>query len=50
MSLALTHAGRLKPEIRLAQAIPLFEADLSSIQKKEFNDLKFQSLKSAPPA
>jgi len=30
MSTALTNASRLKPEIRLAQAVSQFEADLSS--------------------
>jgi hypothetical protein len=48
MSLALLHAAKLKPEIRLAQAISLFEKDLSLNQKAAYNDLKNQSLRSAP--
>jgi len=48
MSSALTHAARLKPDIRLAQAISQFEADLSPAQKAEFNIYKSQSLKAAP--
>ena len=33
MSAAVANASRLKPEIRLAQAVSQFEADLSSEQK-----------------
>jgi hypothetical protein len=43
MSSALTNASRLKPEIRLAQAISQFEADLSSEQKASFRTSRSQS-------
>ncbi|KAH8728455.1 hypothetical protein GQ44DRAFT_675817, partial [Phaeosphaeriaceae sp. PMI808] len=45
---ALEHAARLKPEIRLAQAVSQFEADLSNEQKATFRTLKSQSLDSPP--
>jgi ankyrin repeat domain-containing protein 50 len=48
MALAIRDAGRLKPEIRLAQAISLFEKDLSLDQKTEYNDVKNQSISCAP--
>jgi len=48
MSVALTNASRLKPEIRLAQAISQFEADLSSEQKATFRTYRFQSNASPP--
>lgn len=44
----LTKASRLKPEIRLAQAVSQFEADLSDEQKTDFRTLKSQSLDSPP--
>jgi len=48
MSKSLAIASRLKPEIRLAQAISRFEADLSDEQKSTFRTLKSQSLNSPP--
>jgi hypothetical protein len=48
MSTALASPSRLKPEIRLAQAVSLFEADLSGKQKAAFRAYKFQ-LHSSPP-
>jgi hypothetical protein len=48
MAMILSKAARLKPEIRLAEAISQFEASLSSAQKQEFGDWRAQSLK-APP-
>lgn len=48
MSNVLAKASRLKPEIRLAQAISQFEADLSNEQKVAFRTLKSQSLLSTP--
>jgi hypothetical protein len=48
MSIALSNASRLKPEIRLAQAVSQFEADLSSEQKATFRTYRSQSLDSPP--
>jgi hypothetical protein len=48
MSKALTSASVLKPEIRLAQAVSQFEADLSSEQKAAFHTQKSQFEKSPP--
>jgi hypothetical protein len=48
MSNAVANASRLKPEIRLAQAVSQFEADLSNKQKAAFRTLRSQSLKSPP--
>jgi len=48
MSVILASASRLKPEIRLAQAVSQFEADLSSEQKTTFNTYRSQSLQSPP--
>lgn len=48
MSTALANVSQLKPEIRLAQAVSQFEADLSEEQKNAFRNLKSQSLKSPP--
>jgi len=48
MSTALTNASRLKPEIRLAQAVSQFEADLSSEQKTSFRTYRSQ-LRDSPP-
>ena len=48
MSLALTKAAPLKPEVRLAQAISEFEASLSIQQKSTFRKIKSQSQSSAP--
>jgi ankyrin repeat domain-containing protein 50 len=48
MSAALANASRLKPEIRLAQAVSQFEAVLSSKQKAAFRTQKSQ-LQSLPP-
>jgi hypothetical protein len=48
MSTVLATVSRLKPEIRLAQAVSQFEADLSNEQKTAFRTLKSQSLNSPP--
>jgi len=48
MSVVLANASRLKPEIRLAQAISHFEADLSSEQKATFRIYRSQSSDSPP--
>lgn len=48
MSNIVTNASRLKPEIRLAQAVSRFEAGLSNEQKSTFRTLKSQSLSSTP--
>ncbi|KAH7401756.1 hypothetical protein DE146DRAFT_779970, partial [Phaeosphaeria sp. MPI-PUGE-AT-0046c] len=48
MSSALAKASPLKPEIRLAQAISEFEADLSQEQKSIFRTLRSQSLSVTP--
>ena len=48
MSGILTTVSRLKPEIRLSQAVSEFEADLSNEQKTSFRTYKFQSLNSPP--
>jgi hypothetical protein len=46
MSTALASPSRLKPEIRLAQAVSEFEADLSGKQKDAFRAYR---LHSSPP-
>lgn len=43
MSDALATSSRLKPEIRLAQAVSQFEADLPSEQKKSFQKYRHDS-------
>jgi hypothetical protein len=48
MADALTNASRLKPDIRLAQAVSQFEADLSSEHKAAFRTHKSQLQKSPP--
>jgi ankyrin repeat domain-containing protein 50 len=48
MSYVLANASRLKPEIRLAQAVSQFEADLSSEQKTSFRTYRSQSRDSPP--
>ncbi|KAL5372356.1 hypothetical protein DPSP01_013559 [Paraphaeosphaeria sporulosa] len=48
MSGALTKASLLKSEIRLAQAVSEFEADLSNTQKSTFRTLRSQSLSTTP--
>ncbi|PCG99901.1 Hypothetical protein PENO1_050690 [Penicillium occitanis (nom. inval.)] len=48
MALALATASRLKPEIRLAQAVSEFEADLTMEQKLRFNSYRAQVHKSPP--
>jgi hypothetical protein len=48
MSGALANASRLKPEIRLAQAVSQFEADLSSEQKATFRLLLIALKKGLP--
>jgi hypothetical protein len=48
MSVILANGRPLKPEIRLAQAVSRFEADLSSEQKATFRTYKSQSWGSPP--
>lgn len=48
MSIMLANAARLKPEIRLAQAVSQFEADLSSEQKATFRTYRSISNDSPP--
>lgn len=48
MSTALAKASRLKPEIRLAQAVSQFEADLSSERKAAFQSYRSQ-VQNSPP-
>ena len=48
MSNALANASPLKPEIRLAQAVSEFEADLSSEQKAIFRTYSSQSRNTHP--
>ena len=48
MSVLLANISRLKPEIRLAQAVSQFEADLSSEQKTTFRTYRSQSCDSPP--
>jgi hypothetical protein len=48
MSGVMSNASRLKPEIRLAQAVSQFEADLSNEQKAVFRNYRSQS-RSSPP-
>jgi hypothetical protein len=49
MALALATASRLKPEVRLGQAISEFVADLSGEQKARFNAKRSQAL-ALPPS
>ncbi|KAL1599664.1 hypothetical protein SLS60_007467 [Paraconiothyrium brasiliense] len=48
MSDALAKVSSLKPEIRLAQAVSEFEADLSNEQKSTFRTLRSQALRTTP--
>ncbi|KAH8725693.1 hypothetical protein GQ44DRAFT_589354, partial [Phaeosphaeriaceae sp. PMI808] len=48
MSSALAKASSLKPDIRLAQAISEFEADLPNEQKSTFRTLRSHSLSTTP--
>jgi hypothetical protein len=48
MSTLLANISRLKPEIRLAQAVSQFEADLSTEQKTAFRAHRSQSRDSPP--
>ncbi|KAH8786195.1 hypothetical protein BGZ57DRAFT_789032, partial [Hyaloscypha finlandica] len=48
MSVLFANASRLKPEIRLAQAVSQFEADLSSEHKAAFHTYRTQSHNSPP--
>ncbi|ERF72836.1 hypothetical protein EPUS_04271 [Endocarpon pusillum Z07020] len=48
MSYVLANASRLRPDIRLAQAVSQFEADLSSEQKNSFRTYRSQSCDSPP--
>ncbi|KAK0513020.1 hypothetical protein JMJ35_005037 [Cladonia borealis] len=48
MALALRKASKLKPEIRLAQAVSHFEADLSPQQKTELHAYRQQMLENPP--
>ena len=49
MSTALVKAARLKPEIRLAQAVSEFEASLSDQQKASFKAHRSQALSCSDP-
>ncbi|KAH7355932.1 hypothetical protein BKA66DRAFT_429213 [Pyrenochaeta sp. MPI-SDFR-AT-0127] len=48
MSSAIEKAARLKPEIRLAQAVSHFEFGLSSEQKAQFRSQRAQALRTTP--
>jgi hypothetical protein len=48
MALILSDAAKLKPEIRLAEAVSQFEACLSAGQKADFRNQKIQTLKTPP--
>lgn len=48
MALALRKASKLKPEIRLAQAVSQFEADLSPQQKTDLHAYRQQISKNPP--
>ena len=48
MSLALGEASKLKPEIRLAQAVSQFEADLSPQEKRELHTYRQELLENPP--
>jgi hypothetical protein len=48
MALVLSSAARLKPEIRLAEAVSIFEASLSSEQKSKLRNWRTQSLNTPP--
>lgn len=48
MSLALKKASKLKPEIRLAQAVSQFEADLSAQDKRKLHTYR-QQMSENPP-
>lgn len=49
MSKALAKASKLKPEIRLAQAISEFEASLSTDEKGKLGELKTELVSASPP-
>lgn len=48
MDLILANAARLKPHVRLAQAVSQFEASLSSEDKASFRNQRTQALKTPP--
>lgn len=48
MSQSLSSAPRLKPEVRLAQAVSQFEAELSNEQKVNFRAWRTKSIESPP--
>lgn len=48
MSKLISQVSRLKPELRLAQAVSLFETELSTEQKNVFRSYRSQSLRSPP--
>ncbi|KAH7414520.1 hypothetical protein DE146DRAFT_741935 [Phaeosphaeria sp. MPI-PUGE-AT-0046c] len=48
MALIISNAARLKPEIRLANAVSQFEASLSAEDKAAFRDQRLQALKISP--
>jgi hypothetical protein len=50
MSAIIAKASRLKPEIRLAQAVSQFEAELTSKQKASFRNYKSQAHHAPPGA
>lgn len=50
MALALSNAGRLTADIRLAQAVSNYEASLNDAQKAEFRTLRYKTRMTAPGA
>lgn len=50
MATALRKASRLKPDIRLAQAVSEFEASLNSTQKASFRNERSTACKNPPTA
>jgi hypothetical protein len=50
MAMIASKAARLKPEIRLAEAVSRFEASLPSHEKAEFRNQRAQTLEMAPDA
>ncbi|KXG53472.1 uncharacterized protein PGRI_005220 [Penicillium griseofulvum] len=48
MSQSLSSAPRLKPDVRLAQAVSQFEAELSNEQKASFRTYRTKSIESPP--
>jgi hypothetical protein len=50
MAMIVSKAARLKPELRLAEAVSRFEASLPSDEKAAFRNQRAQVLKEAPDA